>query len=177
MKRVLMGLAILLLLFVLLIGVFTVVFILQSDSEIAEAEQLTPEDMQVIFQQRDSLLVQVDSLTVLLAELALVRDSLAQQLTTSAADITDLNNRLQLQEAENVALRKVEVGARDMARTFATMSVEELTPIMSRLSDDVITSIYEQTTTKRRKFLLNAMGMERAAALANQLVKEEQEGS
>ncbi|MFC1482082.1 hypothetical protein ACFL6E_07560, partial [Candidatus Neomarinimicrobiota bacterium] len=60
-----------------------------------------------------------------------------------------------------------------MAKTFSTMTVAELTPIISRLSDDVVLDIYKNTTSKRRKFLLSALGNERAAAMTNRLVSKE----
>ena len=43
---------------------------------------------------------------------------------------------------------------------------------MARLSDQVVQDIYKQTTNKKRKFLLTALGDERAAAMTNRLVKE-----
>ena len=52
------------------------------------------------------------------------------------------------------------------------MTVDELSPIVARLSDQVVLDIYQQTANKRRKYLLTALGDERAAAMTNRLVKE-----
>ena len=55
----------------------------------------------------------------------------------------------------------------------STMTVAELTPIISRLSDDVVLDIYKNTSSKKRKFLLSALGDERAAAITNRLISKE----
>jgi len=176
MKKILMGLAMALMFFVLMIALFVIVFMFffPGDEEmLANGEIVSSEEMQVIVQERDSLLVDVDSLLAVLAQNNVALDSLGQELTYRDAMVRTLEGSLQERDAEIESLRQVGLNAQEMARTFATMSVDELTPIVARLSDDVILDIYTQTTNKRRKYLLTALGDDRAAALTNRLVKKE----
>ncbi|UCD38459.1 MAG: hypothetical protein JSW54_03000 [Fidelibacterota bacterium] len=176
MKKILMGLAMALVFFVLMIVLFVVVFIFffTGDEEmLANGDFVSSEEMQVIVQKHDSLLADVDSLLVVLAQNNAAIDSLELELTYRNANLRILEENLQERDAEIESLRQVGMNAQDMAKTFATMSVAELTPIVARLSDDVVIDIYRYTTTKRRKYLLTALGDDRAAALTNRLVKKE----
>jgi|GEM_PF-5038807 len=174
MKKILMGLAIALIFFVLMIVLFFVIFLLTSNGEmLAEGEDatLSSKEMQAIVQERDSLMVDLDSLQSVLARSNTALDSLERELTFKGATAKTLERRLQEKDAEIESLRQVEVNAQDMARTFATMTVAELTPIVAKLSDDVVMDIYKHTTSKRKKFLLAALGDDRAATLTSRLVK------
>ncbi|UCH62537.1 MAG: hypothetical protein JSU77_12170 [Fidelibacterota bacterium] len=174
MKKLLMGLAIALIFFVLMIVLFFVFFLVTSNGEMlaeGEGETLSSKEMQAIIQERDSLLVDLDSIQSVLAHSNVALDSLEQELTFESATARTLERRLQEKDAEIESLRRVDVNAQDMARTFATMTVAELIPIVAKLSDDVVMDIYKHTTSKRKKFLLAALGDDRAATLTNRLVK------
>ncbi|MCH7858392.1 MAG: hypothetical protein IID14_01680 [Candidatus Marinimicrobia bacterium] len=186
MKKIFMGLAAALMLFVLLIVVFSVIFFFtEADEVAAEGEtievvaddgtiQMVPRtELQGAVQEQDPLKVELDSLKALLATVSVGFDSLEQLLTIKDATVRALEDRLQVQDAEIVSLREVDVNAQQMARTFATMTVSELSPIVSQLGDKVVLDIYKHTTNKRRKFLLSALGVQRAAELTNRLVKRE----
>lgn len=175
MKKILMGLAMALIFFVLIIVLFVIVFVIffPGDEEmLANGETISSKEMQAIIQERDSLSVDVDSLLAVLAQNNVAIDSLERELTFGDATVKGLEGRLQVKDAELESLRQVEVNAQDMAKTFATMTVTELTPIVAKLSDEVVMDIYKHTTNKRRKFLLAALGDDRAAALTNRLVKQ-----
>ena len=171
MKKILMALAAALMFFVLLVAVFFLIFFFLGDDEmVADLSEISDKELQAIIQQRDSLLVDVDSLqSVLLAQQA-IQDSLDQELAFRDANNKAMEARLQTKDAEIENLRRVEVNAQDMARTFATMTVAELTPIVAKLSDQVVLDIYKHTSTKRRKFLLSALGDDRAAKLTDRLI-------
>jgi len=173
MKKLFMGLAIALMFFVLMIVLFFVIFLLTGGEEmlVNGDETVSNKEMQAIVQERDSLLVDLDSLQSVLARSNTALDSLEQESTFKGATAKTLERRLQEKDAELESLRQVEVNAQDMARTFATMTVAELTPIVAKLSDDVVMDIYKHTTSKRKKFLLAALGDDRAATLTSRLVK------
>jgi len=173
MKKVLMILVAALMSFVLMVIAFFLIFFFTGDEEMFAEEEgtLGGKKLQAFIQQRDSLLADVDSLEAVLAANTAARDSLARVSAFSEASVQVLEDRLQEKDAEIESLRQVDVNAQDMARTFATMTVAELTPIVAKLSDEVIMDIYKHTTSKRRKFLLSALGDDRAAALTNRLVK------
>ncbi len=128
--------------------------------------------LQMMTQTRDSLKAEIEYLQALAASRAARIDSLGEQIGLKEATISAFEDRVQSKDAEIADLRDVGMNAQQMARTFATMSVDELSPIVARLSDQVVQDIYRQTANKRRKFLLTALGDERAAAMTNRLVKE-----
>ncbi len=174
MKKLLMGLAIALIFFVLMIVVFFLIFFFTGNEGMLADEEdatLSSKEMQVVVQERDSLLVDVDSILAVLAQNKAALDSLERELTFKDATAKTLEGRLQEKDVELVSLRQVGMNAQDMARTFATMTVAELTPIVAKLSDDVVMDIYKQTTNKRRKYLLTALGDDRAATLTSRMVK------
>ena len=173
MKKLFMGLGIALMFFVLMIVVFFAIFYFTSDEEmLAEGDGIiSSKEMQAVVQERDSLLVDIDSLLSVMARNNTALDSLERELTFVGATAKTLGGRLQEKDAQIESLRRVEVNAQDMARTFATMTVAELTPIVAKLSDDVVMDIYKHTTSKRKKFLLAALGDDRAATLTSRLVK------
>ena len=173
MKKVLMALAAALMFFVLMVVAFFIIFFLAGDGEmVAEGEvPVSDKELRAIIQQRDSLLANVDSLLVVLAASNAAQDSLGRELAFRDANVNVLEDRLQDKDAVIETLRQVDVNAQAMARTFATMSVPELAPIVAKLGDEVVMDIYKHTTNKRRKFLLSALGDDRAAALTNRLVK------
>lgn len=175
MKKILMGLAMALIFFVLMIVLFVIIFVIffpGGEEMLANGEIVSSKEMQAIVQERDSLLVDLDSLQSVLVQGNTALDSLERELAFGDATVKGLEGRLQVKDAELESLRQVEVNAQDMARTFATMTVTELTPIVAKLSDEVVMDIYKHTTNKRRKFLLAALGDDRAAALTNRLVKQ-----
>lgn len=173
MKKVVMGLAAALLFFVLLVVVFFVIFfVIEGEEETTDVELMTNRELQTIIEQRDSLLVDVDSLESELIRDQAIIDSLEQVLSFTNATLQGVQDRLQEKDAVIASLREAEVNAEDMARTFATMTVAEMRPIVTKLSDQVVMDIYKHTSTKRKKFLLDAMGNERAAALTSRLLSK-----
>lgn len=187
MKKILLGIFGALIGFVLLVVAFSVVFLLTAEEDQLVEEEAGPgaveeidmerripyKELYVIIQERDSLQVDADSLQALLAQSAAKVDSLQRLMRLNNATVSTLEQRMQEKDAEIKTLRTVEVNAREMARTFATMSVGELTPIVAMLVEDVVLDIYKHTATKKRKNLLAALGDERAAALTTRLVKQE----
>jgi hypothetical protein len=173
MKKVVMGLAAALMFFVLLVVVFFVIFfVIEGEEETTDVELMTNRELQVIIEQRDSLLVDVDSLeSERIRDLAII-DSLEQELRFKDATLQGVQERLREKDAEIASLREAEVNAEDMARTFATMTVAEMRPIVTKLSNQVVMDIYKHTSTKRKKFLLEAMGNERAAAMTSRLLSK-----
>lgn len=174
MKKLIMGLAAALMFFVLLVVVFFVIFfVIEGEQETTDVELMTNRELQAIIDKRDSLLVDVDSLETGLAQNRAIIDSLEQELSFRSATLQGVEARLQEKDAVIASLRQAEVNAQDMARTFATMTVAEMKPIVAKLSDQVVMDIYKHTSTKRKKFLLDAMGNDRAAALTSRLLSKE----
>ena len=179
MKNLVIGVIGAAMLFFILVVMFSVAIIFYGGEEgLAELTReetipMVPEiDLQAMTQARDSLKAETEYLQALAANRAARIDSLGEQISLREANIRLFEDRVQTKDAEIIALREVGMNAQQMARTFATMTVDELSPIVARLSDQVVLDIYQQTANKRRKYLLTALGDERAAAMTNRLVKE-----
>ena len=165
-------------LFFFLVVLFSVAFIFGGEDDFTEgAEEGVPTvpevELLMVAQERDSLLSELQGLMDQLVDRDSAIDSINQVVQINNARVGVLEDNLEQRDADITNLREVGVNAVAMAKTFATMNVQELTPIVSQLSDDVVLDIYKNTTNKRRKFLLSALGNERAAAMTNRLVSKE----
>ncbi|MCH8327474.1 MAG: hypothetical protein IID15_02995 [Candidatus Marinimicrobia bacterium] len=167
-------------LFMVLVIVFVTMFIFQAE-EVALSDEVVKEgvealvsitELETMTTYRDSLQMAMDSLLAVLVQRTADLDSLADVLAFRDAAIGALESRLQDKDAAIEGLREVDVNAQEMARTFATMNVEQLSPIVAELTDGVVLDIYKHTSNKRRRFLLAAMGDNRAAKLTNRLVRK-----
>ena len=168
------------------IGLFTVFvivivtwFIFQAEEvalpdEVGEDEEVLVSitELEMMTAKRDTLQMAMDSLLAVLVQRSADLDSLSDVLAFRDAAIGALESRLQDKDAAIKGLREVDVNAQEMARTFATMNVEQLSPIVAELTDGVVLDIYKHTSNKRRRFLLAAMGDNRAAKLTNRLVRK-----
>ena len=175
MKKILIGVVSAIVFFVIMVAVFIIVFFFTGEDEMmagGDLSEVSNKQLQMIIQDRDSLLVMRDSLLQVVGLRDAALDSVGRLLTLSGATVSTLEDRVQSQGAEIKTLREAEVNAQEMARTFATMTLDELTPIIDKLSDQVVLDIYKFTTNKRRKFLLSALGNDRAAQLTNRLVRK-----
>ncbi len=166
-------------LFTALVIVFVTMFIFQAeevalpeDEEAPEETLVSSTELESMTSMRDSLLMVMDSLRTALVQRDVDLDSLAGIMAFRDAAIDALEGRLQDKDAAIEQLREVDVNAQEMARTFATMNVEQLSPIVAELTDGVVLDIYKHTSNKRRRFLLQAMGDNRAAKLTNNLVRK-----
>ncbi|MCH7575624.1 MAG: hypothetical protein IIA59_10930 [Candidatus Marinimicrobia bacterium] len=166
-------------LFTALVIVFITMFIFQAEEvalpdEVGEDEEVLVSitELELMTAKRDTLQMAMDSLLAVLVQRSADLDSLSDVLAFRDAAIGALESRLQDKDAAIEGLREVDVNAQEMARTFATMNVEQLSPIVAELTDGVVLDIYKHTSNKRRRFLLAAMGDNRAAKLTNRLVRK-----
>ncbi len=161
--------------FFLLVIAFIVLFLFQADEEAlteaaAEETLVSSIELEKATMARDSLQVNIDSLLFVVAQAQAERDSIEDMLIFRDASILALESRLTDRDVVIEELRAADVNAQEMARTFSTMNIEQLSPIVSQLTDGVVLDIYKYTSNKRRRFLLEAMGDDRAAKLTNELV-------
>lgn len=101
----------------------------------------------------DSLQKEVDSLTT-------VNDSLEQQL----GDRGSLAER----EATNPEISEEEFS--ENIKSLLDLDVEKLTPILSKMSDDQLVSIFEAGSGLQRKKLLRSLDSDRAAELMTEVL-------
>lgn len=191
MKKIILSILGILTFFIVAIVAFVVYFIYSVDEDISVAviepvvelvdgdevrtitsNTVTLTDLSEMVQARDSLRVELDSIYALLVQRTTEADSLNDLLAFRDATVNGLESQVQQKDVEITNLREVDVNAKEMARTFGTMSVVELAPIVAGLSDKVVLDIYKNTSSKKRKNLLAAMGTDRAAQLTNRLVTQ-----
>ena len=177
-QKILLAVAGSIALFFFLVVLFSVAFIFGGEDDLTErAEEGVPTVPEIellrVAQERDSLLTEMQGLMDQLVNRENAIDSINRVAQISDARVDVLEDNLEQRDADIINLREVEVNAVDMAKTFQTMTIEELTPIIVRLSDDVVLDIYKNTSSKRRKYLLAALGTARAAAMTNRLISKE----
>ncbi len=191
MKKIILSILGILTFFIVLIVVFVAYLIYSVDEDIPVAviepvveivdgdevrtitsRTVTLADLSDMVQARDSLRVELDSIYALLVQRTTEADSLNDLLAFRDATVISLESQVQQRDVEITNLREVDVNAKEMAKTFGTMTVVELAPIVAGLSDKVVLDIFKNTSSKKRKNLLAAMGTERAAQLTNRLVKQ-----
>ncbi|MCK4578889.1 MAG: hypothetical protein KAU50_08870 [Candidatus Marinimicrobia bacterium] len=179
MKNIVIAVLGALMLFFILVVVFSVAIIFYSEepdlTELGEdgtIPMVPRKELLVVTQERDSLTAETQFLDSEVDQRNAQLDSLQELLAFKEATIKTLDDQVQSRETAIADLQTVGVNAQQMARTFATMSVEELTPIVARLNDKVVLDIYKQTSNKRRKFLLTALGDERAASMTDRIVTQ-----
>ena len=166
-------------LFTVLVIVFVIMFMFQAEdvastdlAATAEETLVSSTDLEIMTALRDSIHAEMDSMLVVLAQRKAEVDSLSGVLAFRDAAVNALEARLQDKDAAIDELRVVDVNAQEMARTFSTMNIEQLSPIEAKLTDGVVHDIYKHTSNKRRRFQLAAMGDNRAAKLTNGLVRK-----
>ncbi len=60
--------------------------------------------------------------------------------------------------------------AKEMAKTLSSMKIKQIAPILNKLDDATIISIYMQTSKPARKNILMALNEERAARITEKLI-------
>lgn len=95
-------------------------------------------------------------------------DSLKQVITLNSPGLSDP----QKMESENAAKEKLqrESNAKDLAKTFSSMNVKEIGPILSNLDDETIIQLYVNMNSRTRKNIFLGLPKNRAAEITKQLM-------
>ena len=112
---------------------------------VEELQQMADEKQHQV----DSLLKVIKAQTVQLAE----KDKKLEQLTAALNGKADKDKR-----------------AKDMAKTLAAMKLKQMAPILNKLDDATIISIFRQTSKSARTTILAALNDERAARITKKLI-------
>ncbi len=146
-----------------------------ATAEIASLLQEHPDQLawvENLKKQRDSLKTAADSLKNRLDAELLVKDSLSAKLaqlsqTTQSQEqaITSLTG-----EKETQSTREEKAG--EMAKTFSSMALKEMAPIVSNLDDRTIIDIYNKMSSRTKKNILLALDDKRAANITEKLISQ-----
>lgn len=99
----------------------------------------------------------------------LIVDSLGEALRFSNSLINGYKDTIEKLNEDLLAKKKVEVRIKELAKTYETMKVEEMRPILAKVDDETVIAIYENMSSRSRKTIMNALSGERAAMITIRL--------
>jgi flagellar motility protein MotE (MotC chaperone) len=107
---------------------------------------------------KDSLNIQtmrIDSLQ----EQIQFRDGIIREYTRTVANLND----------QVKTLNQRALSVKELAKTFETMKVEDMKPILAQMDDPTVLDLYTNINSRNRKNLLMALSTSRAAQLAQKI--------
>ncbi len=118
----------------------------------------------------DSLHAVVQKYQQLIGESKQQIDSLRIVIKTQSAQLEEKDKKLEQLTKELAAKANKDKRAKDMAKTLAAMKVKQMAPILNKLDDATIISIFQQTSKTARTNILTALSDERAARITEKLI-------
>lgn len=117
----------------------------------------------------DSLEIKVDELTgdlfftqVTLDSLNTVLEQKQNLIESYISQVESLEENVQTLEAKKVSIK-------DLAKTYETMKVADIRPILERLDDGTIIALYQNMGSRTKKNLIQALSDVRAAKITKKL--------
>jgi len=177
MKQVLMWTLILTILFAVFIGVaFGVLTYLAPDPEaLAQTQQLAgaASDTSAVVvpkkSEADSLRAVVDQLRSELFFIRVSADSLNQVVGQRDAQIAGYVLKLTNLERAAEEVNNKHNSIKDLAKTYATMKVSDIRPIIEQLDDKTVIALYNNMGSRTKKNLIQALSDVRAAQITRKL--------
>ncbi len=117
----------------------------------------------------DSLQSIVNQLTGDLFFTRVTVDSLNEQLGQKEELIEGYNSQIEALEKSVQTLKDKKVSLRDLAKTYETMKVSEIRPILEKVDDETIMALYRHMGSRTKKNLIQALSGVRAAQITKKL--------
>ncbi|MCF7740258.1 MAG: hypothetical protein K9N00_00550 [Candidatus Marinimicrobia bacterium] len=137
-----------------------------EDQEVTESGEL-PEYIDK--SQRDSLANLITMKDSLIAVKDSKNDSLTNLIQTHETTINEQKQNIQeLREQMENNQNKSE-NIKSLAKTYESMRVEDLRPILKEINDNTLINIYQQMSSRKRQKLIQALTPQRAARLTTKL--------
>jgi len=118
----------------------------------------------------DSLRAAAQEYLQMLEESKQQMDSLRAVIKSQQAQLEEKEKQLQQLNAALAGKANKDKRAKEMAKTLAAMKVKQMAPILNKLDDGTIISIFQQTSKTSRKNILTALTDERAARITKKLI-------
>jgi flagellar motility protein MotE (MotC chaperone) len=176
MKKILLWSGIGVVAFVALVGIIFVVltYLEPVEEELPPAAAVTGDvnstpggdQRQVLI---DSLENEIQELTSKLFFVELERDSLLNEVNFKEGLIEGFKKTIEKLNQDLLAANKRAVSIKELAKTYETMKVEEMRPILKKIDDETVIAIYRNMSSRNRKNLFQALSDERAAAITKRL--------
>lgn len=126
-----------------------------------------------LFEEQKETIAQLNNELADLKSKFLNKDTVIDSLTKilSQKEVDFKNNELQIEKlTEQIKEKKnLEKNASELAKTFASMKSEQMSPILQKLDDETVALIYKNMSSRVRKNYLLALSSQRAAALTKKM--------
>ncbi|RMF06365.1 MAG: hypothetical protein D6762_09640 [Candidatus Neomarinimicrobiota bacterium] len=132
----------------------------QADAPKSPAPQLTV---------ADSLAALVRELRNDLFERSVVIDSLNERITFQQNVIAGYQKKIDELNDQILTLNRHEVSLKELAKTYESMKVSDIKPILNKVDDETVIAIYRAMGTRTRKTIMMALSAERAAQITEKL--------
>lgn len=161
--------------FILLVaGIFAMLTFLDPIEEVENIPQEVKEAAGI--DTRKQTKIELDSLNAVITDLRsqiffnkIAQDSLTEQLTFKTNLIDGYQNTIDGLNRELTEQNSKQGDIKDLAKTFESMKVNEIKPILENVDDNTVINIYKNMSTRNRKNILNALTPQRAAAITEKL--------
>lgn len=96
-------------------------------------------------------------------------DSLQEQIQFRDGIIREYTRTVESLNSQTAALNNRMLNVKELAKTFETMKVEDMKPILAQVDDPTVIDLYTNINSRNRKNLLMALSTSRAAMLAQKI--------
>lgn len=117
----------------------------------------------------DSLEKVIDDLKSDLFFNSVTMDSLNQELNKKDGSIAGYSSQVESLEEQVESLKSKNASIKDLAKTYETMKVADIRPILERVDDETIIALYKNMGSRSKKNLLQALSDIRAAKITKKL--------
>lgn len=119
----------------------------------------------------DSLFTVIDFLNDSLTRQQMKMDTLTQQMSEFQARIEEAQKEIQKLKQKMVATKEQQQRIKDLAKTLSGLKGKNLSNIVAKMDDESLIQIYQQMSTTAKKNLLANLPANRAAAIAQKMLK------
>jgi len=138
------------------------------DNEFMSSNVLEKKDLTI-----DSLQAVIDELNSEIFFKNLNIDSLKQITGFQEGLISEYKSSLERSTKQLTAKADDRLKMEELARTYGSMKIKEMEPILAELNDDMVLELYKYTATRNRKNILQALSFKRAAAITERMARGE----
>lgn len=96
-------------------------------------------------------------------------DSLQEQIQFRDGIIREYTRTVENLNIQMASLNQRVLNVKELAKTFETMKIEDMKPILAQIDDPTVIDLYTNINSRNRKNLLMALSTSRAAALAQKI--------
>ena len=179
MKKILLWTGIGIGLFAVVVGItFVVFYYLEPVDEdlkvemMSGDEKLAKEMIQTKQEQINLLQSELDTLRIQLADIQHVRDSLVEQSEFKDGLIREYQKTVDAMKTELAAETGKRVSIGELAKTYESMKVSEMQPILTKLDDQTVMDLYGHISIRNRKNILMALSASRAALITQKIAQK-----